>query len=159
MPLLKIAIPLVIILTSCQIRDFSGVVTAGDVGRIERFVQFTKGDKIIATFKVELATTDEERQKGLMFRKDLPQNEGMLFVFEDESTRYFWMKNTYIPLDMIFITSTLNIAGIIHSATPLSERTLSIGRPSRYVLEINGGLCEKLGIDENTRAVFINIFN
>ncbi len=140
-------------------RDFkSESGSPSDKENPQYYVQFYKEEKLIAVFKVEIAATDEERQKGLMFRKNLPEESGMLFIFRDDAIHSFWMKNTYIPLDMIFISSDMMVAGIHRNATPLSEESISISKPSRYVLEINAGLSEKFGIDENSKAVFINIF-
>lgn len=143
----------------CHTRDFkSESNNILDKGGILHYVQFYKGERLIANFRVELAITDNERQKGLMERKDLPIDCGMLFIFNKEDIHYFWMKNTYIPLDMIFINSDMKVVGVYKNATPLSEESINIGKPSKYVLEINAGLSEKYGIDEDSKAVFINIF-
>ncbi|MCX7959168.1 MAG: DUF192 domain-containing protein [Deltaproteobacteria bacterium] len=148
-----------VIFYSCHVRDFKQDSNIKDeTGNISRFVQFYRENILIANFSVEVASTDEERQKGLMFRKSLPEDAGMLFIFRNDAMHSFWMKNTYIPLDMIFIGSDMNVAGVFRNAVPLSEESISIDRPSRYVLEINAGLSEKYGIDENSKAVFINIF-
>lgn len=89
--------------------------------------------------RVELAGTQEEQSRGLMYRSSLPEDQGMLFLFPDETDHSFWMKNTLIPLDMIFIGADGRIAGIHAKATPLSETPISVGKPSRWVLEVNGG--------------------
>jgi uncharacterized membrane protein (UPF0127 family) len=98
-------------------------------------------------FTVELARTDEERSRGLMFRKDLPDGTGMLFDFKQEQEVGFWMKNTYIPLDMIFIRADGTIRRIAANTEPLSERTVPSGGAVRYVLEVMGGTAKKLGIE------------
>lgn len=150
---------LIFVIISCHMRDFrSEKPNDADTESVASLIQFYKDDRLIATFSVEIASTDEERQKGLMFRKSLKEDSGMIFLFNSEADHTFWMKNTYIPLDMIFIDSDMNVVGIFKNAVPLSEETISIGRASRYVLEINAGLSDKSGIDEKTRAVFINIF-
>ena len=97
-------------------------------------------------FKVELAKTPYEHMQGLMHRQSLPMDQGMLFIFNDEAIRSFWMKNTLIPLDMLFIASSGEVVGIIHEAEPLTLDSRSVNEKSRYVLEINGGLCQKLGL-------------
>lgn len=97
-------------------------------------------------FVVELALTDAERARGLMERTTLADDAGMLFIFPSERVQSFWMKNTLIPLDMIFIDSGGTIVGIVESADPLTLTSRSVGRASRYVLEVNGGLCRRLGI-------------
>jgi uncharacterized membrane protein (UPF0127 family) len=100
----------------------------------------------VHVFVVELASNDQERAQGLMFRKELPEGRGMLFDFEREQEVGFWMKNTYIPLDMIFIRADGTIRRIAANTEPLSERTVPSGGPVRYVLEVIGGTAKKLGI-------------
>ena len=97
-------------------------------------------------FDVELALTPKEQQKGLMFREEMPEMHGMLFVFGSEFTRSFWMKNTLIPLDIIFIERDGRIQHVHSMAKPLDESAVSSGAPSYAVLEINGGLANKLDI-------------
>jgi uncharacterized membrane protein (UPF0127 family) len=101
-------------------------------------------------FDVEIARTPEVQSKGLMFRESMPENHGMLFVFEGEQTRTFWMKNTLISLDMIFVSADNKVVDIKHNVPPCEEdpcpRYESV-KPAMYVLEINGGLAEKKGID------------
>jgi len=95
---------------------------------------------------VEIASTRDARTRGLMWRTELPEGTGMLFIFDDDSPLSFWMKNTLIPLDMIFVRSDLTIVGIVERAEP---RTLSPRTPhadSMYVLEVPGGWSEKIGL-------------
>jgi len=109
------------------------------------------------SFKVEVARTPGERERGLMFRQSLPENHGMLFIMPREEVQYFWMKNTLIPLDIIFIDSNMRIVGIIENTEPLSTKTLTIGKPSKYVLEINAGLAKKYLLSEGSRITFENV--
>ena len=106
---------------------------------------------------VELARTDPERIKGLMDRASLPEDAGMLFIFDEPAVQSFWMKNTLIPLDMMFVDDEGRIVGIVESAVPrtLTERT--VGKPSRYVLEVNGGWCRAHGVRAGDRMVFENV--
>ncbi len=97
-------------------------------------------------FSVEIADTEATREKGLMFRKELPEGKGMLFDFHQDQDVAFWMKNTYIPLDMIFIQGDGRILRIAENAEPLSMQTIPSGGPVRAVLEVIGGTAEKLGI-------------
>lgn len=105
-------------------------------------------------FSVELALDDQEHAKGLMFREFMPEDQGMLFVFPRDKIHTFWMKNTLIPLDMLFISSSGEVVGIVHDAAPMSLNSRSVGKPSRYVLELNGGICKKLGIDTGSQITF-----
>ncbi len=100
----------------------------------------------VHVFSVEIARTDEERQKGLMFRKELPEGKGMLFDFKPDQEVGMWMRNTYIPLDMLFINADGTIRRIAENTVPLSEKTISSGGPVRGVLEVIGGTAKKLGI-------------
>ena len=97
-------------------------------------------------FRVEVAITPEEHARGLMYRSHLDADAGMLFVFEEPAVQRFWMKNTLIPLDMIFITPELRIAGIVANAAPETETERMVPARSQYVLEIAGGLSERLGV-------------
>jgi hypothetical protein len=102
--------------------------------------------KGVLVFEIELAGTDAQRAKGLMFRRDLGERRGMLFDFKVDQLVAMWMKNTFIPLDMLFIRADGTIAKIAAMTTPLSEQTISSGEPVRAVLEIAGGASRRLGI-------------
>jgi uncharacterized membrane protein (UPF0127 family) len=100
----------------------------------------------VHVFEVELAVNDAQRAQGLMDRRELPDGKGMLFDFQREQDVAFWMKNTYIPLDMIFIRANGRIHRIAENTTPLSLQTVPSGGPVRGVLEVIGGTAKKLGI-------------
>jgi len=106
----------------------------------------------VRVFSVELAVTDEERAKGLMFRKELPEGRGMLFDFKREQPVAMWMQNTYVSLDMIFIRDDGRIARIAESTEVLSERVIPTGVPVRAVLEVVAGTAKKLGIAPGDRV-------
>lgn len=95
---------------------------------------------------VEIADTAATREYGLMYRKQLDENAGMIFVFKDSQHLEFWMKNTVIPLDMIFADSSGKIIGIVRKAVPFSEGIDSVDGDSQYVLEVNGGFCDRHGV-------------
>ncbi len=97
-------------------------------------------------FNVEIADTEEERQKGLMFRESLPEDGGMLFDFGNPQPATIWMKNTLIPLDILFINTDGEVLAIARNAVPHSLRLITPGVPVKGVLEINGGAAAKLGI-------------
>jgi uncharacterized protein len=103
-------------------------------------------------FAVEMAVTPEEQAKGLMFRRSLPEGQGMLFDFQREQPTSFWMKNTYISLDMIFIRADGRILRIAENTVPLSEALVSSGGPVRAVLEVVAGTSKKLGIAPGDRV-------
>lgn len=106
-----------------------------------------RGDWGQASFSVELALTPEERAQGLMHREALPKNASMLFIYERSGTLSFWMRNTRIPLDMLFIEPSGRVAHVHQNAIPFDETPISGGSGNLAVLEINGGLSELYGID------------
>ena len=106
---------------------------------------------------VELARTDAERSRGLMHRTSLADDAGMLFLFDEPGDHGFWMKDTLIPLDMIFIGDDGRIVGIVERAEPRSTRSRSVGAPSRYVLEVNGGWTRARGVTAGDRVRFENV--
>ena len=103
-------------------------------------------------FQVEIADDPRERAVGLMFRRAMPADAGMLFDFMEEQPASFWMRNTYIPLDMIFIKADGTIDSIGERTTPLSEKSVPSKGAVRFVLEINGGLSDRLGIEAGDRV-------
>jgi uncharacterized protein len=107
--------------------------------------------------RVSLARTDVERQRGLMYVQNLAPDDGMLFIFDTDSVLSFWMKNTLIPLDLIFIRSDMTVAGVVANAAPLTLDPRSVGVPSRYVLEVNGGWAQQHGVAADTKVRFDNL--
>ena len=106
----------------------------------------------VHAFAVEFVDNDADRAKGLMYRKELPEGRGMLFDFHRDQEVSFWMQNTYIPLDIIFIRGDGRIQRIAENTEPLSERLIPSGGPVRGVLEVIGGTARKLGIAPGDRV-------
>ena len=106
---------------------------------------------------VEVVSTPRGIQRGLMYRQHLPPNHGMLFVFADEKPRSFWMKNTLIPLDMIFVSAGGTVVGIVKNAEPMTTRSRTVGKPSRYVVEVNAGWTDAHGVETGTRMRMENV--
>jgi uncharacterized membrane protein (UPF0127 family) len=102
-------------------------------------------------FSMEVCASDSERARGLMFRKSLEDLKGMIFIFPEEREHSFWMKNTYIPLDMLFIAKDLTVVGILENVPPLTETLRTVGKPSMYVVELAGGVTRKFGIKVGDR--------
>ena len=100
----------------------------------------------LARFNVEIADTDAERALGLMNREKLAASAGMLFVYDTPRRASFWMKDTLIPLDMIFADSAGRVTRLHSGAKPLDKTAINGGKDVRFVLEINGGLAKRLGI-------------
>ncbi len=102
-------------------------------------------------FQVEIARDDATRERGLMDRRYMAPDHGMLFEFDREAPVSFWMKNTYIPLDMIFISRSGVVTRIVANAEPLSERVIPSGPPCVAVLELNGGTAASIGLKVGDR--------
>ncbi len=107
--------------------------------------------------QVEVARTDEQRARGLMFRRDLPRDRGMLFIFDETSEHPFWMRNTLIALDMIYLGDDRRVVGVVTNAEPRTDTPRAVGKPSRYVVEVPGGEAAAHAVVPGTRAVFLGI--
>lgn len=114
------------------------------------------GEKSV-TVRVEVAAREKERNLGLMYRRKLDPDAGMLFVYHSEAVHSFWMKNTYISLDLIFIGANKRVVGMIERTTPLSLESLKVDVPSRFILEVNAGFVDRHKIREGSRVVFEGI--
>ncbi len=95
---------------------------------------------------IQIADNDFDRELGLMFRKSMEENQGMLFIFPTDTTQDFWMRNTYIPLDMIFVNSKDRIVTIQHATKTLSDQTYASTAPAMYVIEVSLGFTDKYKI-------------
>ena len=107
--------------------------------------------------RVEVARTDEQRARGLMFRRDLPHDSGMLFVFDETSEHPFWMRNTLIALDMIYLGDDRRVVGVVENAAPRTDSPRTVGKPSRYVVEVGGGEAAAHAVGPGTRVVFLGV--
>ncbi|MCR9264522.1 MAG: DUF192 domain-containing protein [Flavobacteriaceae bacterium] len=137
-----------LIVVSCKTENKKEIKTAtiefkkeGELSILQR-----ETDSLLVHFDIEIADTDYETQTGLMYRESMEQNQGMLFIFPDVAMHYFYMKNTEIPLDIIYIDDALKIASFQKNARPNDETSLSSEVPIKYVLEVNAGLSDKLGL-------------
>tara|TARA_R110000868_G_scaffold189695_2_gene432992 strand:- start:37088 stop:37570 length:483 start_codon:yes stop_codon:yes gene_type:complete len=119
--------------------------------RVEILLQSPEGEKVYVI--AEIAATDEQRKKGLMNRQSMGDNEGMLFVWNDKAVRSFWMLNTFIPLDMIFLDDT-HVIGTVENAEPHTLVPRTVGKLGNAVLEVNAGFVEKYGITSQWKAMY-----
>lgn len=116
---------------------------------------FLKEMDTVVSLDIELAVSDYEQQTGLMHRSSMELNQGMLFVYNDERPRpTFYMKNTKIPLDLIYINSKMNVVEINKNATPYDETPIRANQPAQYVLEVNAGFVEKYNITDSLTVSF-----
>lgn len=108
--------------------------------------------------RVEFALTPQTRERGLMFRRDLAPDAGMLFVFPPPARRQvFWMRNTYLPLDMIFIDEALRVVGVVERAEPLTDTPRAVPGDSLYVLEVNAGFARAHGLGPGARVEILGL--
>jgi uncharacterized membrane protein (UPF0127 family) len=110
-----------------------------------------------AAVNVEVVSTEAKIERGLMWREHMPVDNGMLFLMGFEKDWTFWMRNTLIPLDMIFIKKDMTIAGIVENAEPKTETLRKVGVPSFYVLEVNGGWCKQHGVVAGAKVRYENV--
>ncbi|HEY0526602.1 MAG TPA: DUF192 domain-containing protein [Stellaceae bacterium] len=157
-------------LTAAAAAAASGALAAGASGRgrAQQFQTFAKSELTIVTgadggakhrFAIELAETPEQMAQGLMFRRSMASDAGMLFDYHRVQPVSFWMKNTLIPLDMIFIEPDGRIAGMHERAVPLSLTPIQFDQPVRAVLELNGGTADRLGIKPGDHVLYAGFNN
>jgi len=111
------------------------------------------GDSI-AQIEIEIADDSLQRETGLMFRDKMGQNQGMLFIFDSEEPQSFWMHNTVLPLDIMYVNSKMEIVSIAKNAKPYDDKSLPSVKPAQYVVEVNAGYCDKVGIKEGDKIVW-----
>lgn len=109
-------------------------------------------------FDIYLAVTPPQRVRGLMFVRELPATTGMLFIYEEDAYLSMWMRNTYISLDMLFVRGDGTVASLVQRTEPLSLRSVVADEPVRYVLELNAGVAARLGIDQQSRLLLLDLF-
>jgi len=131
---------------------FGLLLAAGPVQPADRQTVEIASKNGVHAFSVEMAENDADRSKGLMYRKELPEGKGMLFDFKRDQEVSFWMQNTYIPLDMLFIRGDGRILSIAANTEPLSTRLIPSGGKVRAVLEVIGGTARKFGIAPGDRV-------
>jgi uncharacterized membrane protein (UPF0127 family) len=153
----RILLAAALALSACQARvQAETPAPARDAGPSEKQVVIRTSSGKVLPVRVEVAADPATQERGLMFRRELGAEDGMLFVFKEDRDHTFWMRNTLIPLDMIFIRTDGSIAGIVPEATPLTETPRGIGVPTRYVLEVNGGWAARKGVKAGDKVVLTN---
>ena len=147
-----------IVLISCGESKTSKSNSSTYNGRVvipEQTVHFLDTDmEQISSVEVQISDDVMERSQGLMDVRELPENHGMLFIFDKEEPLSFWMANTPLPLDIMYVNADSVIVSIYHSTTPFSEKGLPSGDPAKYVVETNGGYAITYGIEEGYRIWF-----
>jgi uncharacterized membrane protein (UPF0127 family) len=139
--------PVLALVVAATLALASAIATAQSLDKLE--ITTVTGPHV---FSVEVVDDEAGRERGLMYRRYLPPDRGMLFDFKEEAPVAFWMKNTFIPLDMVFISKKGLVTNIFANAEPLSERLIPSGGPAYAVLEINGGLAARIGLKVGDRV-------
>ena len=117
-------------------------------------LKFLEGnsDKLLSKINIEVAKTPDQEQQGLMYRRSMADSLGMLFVFDVEEQQSFWMKNTYIPLDIIYVSANKEIVSIAANCKPLSEESIPSNGLTKYVVEVNGGYAAEKGLKKGDKV-------
>lgn len=130
--------------------------TTSPIFKKEGELIFIKKDnqKEIKKIDVEIADSEGERQQGLMYRTQMEDSQGMLFIFPETEMQSFWMKNTLISLDILFVNENMEIVTIQKYAQPKSEQSLRSTKPAKYVIEVNAGFCDRYEVNEGDLVKF-----
>lgn len=120
-------------------------------------VVFEPPGRAKAAVLVEVVRTPEAIQRGLMYREEMDEDRGMLFLMPQEEVQSFWMRNTYIALDMIFVGRDKVVVGVVEDATPMTDTGRTVGKPSLYVVEVNAGWAKAHGVTAGVRVRFKNV--
>jgi len=155
-PRLALSLAALLCTAACAARPTAEPAPAASPAPAPRVIVETAGGASLPV-TVELARTDEERARGMMNRRELGPEAGMLFLFSESEQRAFWMKNTLLSLDMLFIDDGGRVVGLIERAEPLTTSPRDPGIPSRYVLEVNGGWAARHGVRPGARVRFENV--
>ena len=152
-PLLLIVF-FVFIVTSCKDEKKAIKQTEVAFTKEGELTIFKSTDSTKISLDIEIADTDFDIQTGLMYRNQMETHQGMLFVFDDEKERFFYMKNTKIPLDLIYINADTSIVSFQKNAKPFDESSLPSNGPAKYVLEVNAGLVDLWNLSEKDSIIF-----
>ena len=147
-------IPLVALLVAGSCRGGAAPAQGKEMPQPAVRFETSRGPWVV---RVEVARTTPERTRGLMFRRELPADHGMLFLFDETSEQTFWMHNTLIPLDIIFLGEDRRVVGVVANAEPRTDAPRTVGKPSRYVVEVAGGEAAAHGVGAGARAVFLGV--
>ena len=123
-----------------------------EVGVIQRGYFINPDSSKSVSYKLEIADSDSERQRGLMYRKELPEKEGMIFIFPDVKSHSFWMKETYVPLDIVFLKDNV-VVGLAQDVAILSEKRVKVDAESKEVIELQAGQAAAQGIVTGSKFV------
>ncbi len=139
-------------------REFSNSLPDNNFLKEGELEFFNDQDSLIVKIDIEIADDDSQTTKGLMYRRSMKENQGMLFIFPEIEIRSFWMKNTYIPLDLIFLDENRIIVHIHENAQPRTKGSLPSIKPAKYVLEVNAGFSARHFLKASNRMSFVRTY-
>jgi len=149
--MLRPTICLLLVFASSQTACRSGGPDVPDLpGRAIEIIG--RSGEVLVEIRAEVVSSPDATARGLMYRDEVPPGTGMFFVFPEEKIRSFWMMNTRVPLDIVFLDRVGEIVGIRRNTEPYSEESISVGVPSKYVLEVPAGYCSEHGIHSGARV-------
>ena len=141
------------------INKFSNPVTKSDFTKEGELELYNSADSLVVKLDIEIADDDTQTERGLMYRRSMKEKQGMLFIFPEVEIRSFWMKNTYIPLDLIFLDENRIIVHIHEGARPKSEASIPSLKPAKYVLEVNEGFSARHYLKVGGRMEFVRTYD
>ncbi|MGB5943615.1 MAG: DUF192 domain-containing protein [Leeuwenhoekiella sp.] len=142
-----------LLISSCKDKKESAEIKRAEVAFTkEGELQILRNDSVLKTLDIEIADNEYETQTGLMYRSQMAENQGMLFIFDKAEAHSFYMKNTQIPLDIIYIRADSTVAKIIKNAEPYNERSIPSGEPVKFVLEVNAGKATDWNVTSGDRV-------
>jgi uncharacterized membrane protein (UPF0127 family) len=143
---------MLIALMSCSSETDRNVIDTGTSFTKEGTLSFVApGDSVLRIIDIEIAETDAERARGLMFRRSMGYDKGMLFLFDEADESGFWMKNTPMPLDIIFVGPDSQVVSIAKRTKPFSEEQINPAAPKQFVVEVRAGFVDRFGVQKGTR--------
>lgn len=143
---------LALLLAGCNSKNGRRTIETGTEFTKEGTLTFVQPDgSPIKTIDIEIAETEEERARGLMFRRSMGYDRGMLFIFEEPDKDGFWMKNTPMPLDIVFVAPDSQIVSIAKRTTPFSEESIQPHALKQFVVEVRAGFADRFGLTDSTR--------
>ena len=142
-------IGLMVLLAACASED---IPPDDGTFRVDGILQFVRADgSVIGAIEIEIAEDETSRQRGLMYRRQMTLGQGMLFLFPRPDNLKFWMANTPIPLDIMFVGADSQIVNIVKRTKPLSQENVYSDGPAQYVVEVRGGFSDRFDIDETVK--------
>lgn len=142
----------ILLLTGCGGEDNPDTISMGTEFTKEGTLSFVApGDSVLRSIDIEIAETNEERTRGLMFRRSMGYDKGMLFIFDEADESGFWMKNTPMSLDIIFVGADSQVVSIAKRTKPFSEDQVRPAAPKQFVVEVRAGFADRFGVTKGTR--------